>query len=315
MSKSWSRRLIKHPLSLDLLRWSKRYAIPGFGGVPIYTIVRFLYEAYTKDRLMTRANSIAFNLMLAIFPALIFLLTLLPYLPFAVNYSQLMLDSLEEVMPREAHSFLSEIVGIITGRRNQGLLSIGFVLAIIFSSNGMLSLMTAFNKRDKTHFKRRSIIRERLIALFLTVSIGVLFVAALILVVAGNSFFSFLNLADKIPKIAQYSVIFGKWVVTFLMIYIGVTVIYRYAPKLKRRIPIINPGSVMVTIFSLITSIVFSYIVNEFGRYDQLYGPFGALIVIMIWLQINAFIILAGFELNASIAMNQPLDDLKVEED
>ncbi len=293
---------------LQILRWSKKYALPGFGGVPIFTIVQFLYNESMNDRLMTRANSIAFNLMLAIFPALIFLLTLLPYVPFADDYTTLLMESLQGVMPQTAHAYLNEIIKSITDRPSGGLLSLGFILAMIFSSNGMLSLMAAFNKRtkkNKSFFKNRGVLRERLLALILTIAIGLLFIISLIMIVAGGQLISLINIEEKLPLITQVLIFIGKWIATFLIIYIGVTIIYSYAPKFRKRIDFVNPGSVMATILSLLTSIGFSYIVNEFGRYNELYGSFGALIVIMIWLQINAFIILSGYELNASIALNQ----------
>ena len=127
----------------------------------------------------------------------------------------------------------------------------------------------------------------------------------MIIIVIGNRFFLWLNLEEKIPTITQYGILIGKWAATFILVYSGVTILYRYAPKLRKRISLINPGSVMATVLSLASSIVFSYIVNEFTRYNELYGSFATLIITMIWLQINAFIILAGYELNASIALNQ----------
>jgi len=72
-----------------------------------------------------------------------------------------------------------------------------------------------------------------------------------------------------------------------------------------KRTPLISSGAIMATILSLLTSLGFSYFVNNFGRYNEIYGSIGALIVIMIWLQINAFVILIGYELNASIAVNR----------
>ncbi len=313
MSRFTLNNITRHPKLIQLLRWSKAYALPGFGGVPIYTIIKFLYDQYTGDRMLTRANSIAFNFMLALFPALLFLLTLIPYLPFMEDKTTLLLETIEGVMPSTAYDYLESIVGSILDQRNQELLSIGFILALLFSSNGMLSLMTAFSKKDKQHFKHRTILKERWVAILLTLAIGFLFISSLILVVVGNIVFNLMELDEILPRFTQLLLLTARWLVTFIVVYAGVTIIYRYAPKFKNRTSFINPGSVMATSFSLLSSLGFSYIVNEFGRYNEIYGPLGALVVIMIWLQINAFIILAGYELNASITMNMPLSDDHIE--
>jgi membrane protein len=257
--------------------------------------------------MLTRANSIAFNLMLALFPALLFLLTLLPYLPFVGDKSTMMLQSFQGVLPTSAFDYLSSIVQSIIGQKNQELLSIGFILALFFSSNGMLSLMNAFSKNDKKHFKHRTIIKERWIAVVLTLAIGFLFIFSLILVVVGNIVFQIMDLDQILPRFTQLLILTARWLVTFAAVYAGVTIVYRYAPRFRQRTSFMNPGSIMATLLSLLSSLGFSYIVNEFGRYNEIYGSFGALIVIMVWLQINAFIILAGYELNASITMNKPL--------
>ena len=312
MSKKWLERLINIPWIKAVLDWSQAYSPPGFKGVPVYTVVGFLYHEFTNDRILTRANSIAFNFMLAIFPALIFILTLIPYLPFAENYSQLLMDSLEGVMPNNAHAYLSEIVTSLAIHKNQGLQSIGFVLAVIFASNGMLSLMSAFNKSNKEFFKSRTILKARLIALWLTAVIGLFFVISLLLVALGHRFINLIDFDDSKYSFFEILLIGIKWFLTVSVVYIAVTIIYRYAPKLKNRIAFINPGSIMVSVLSVLTSIVFSWIVNKFGRYNDIYQSFGALVVIMLWLQLNAFIILAGYELNTSIIFNRPLRTRKI---
>jgi membrane protein len=130
--------------------------------------------------------------------------------------------------------------------------------------------------------------------------------------VVGNYTYQILGFDNEVPEMVLFLIFILRWIVNFLVVYIGVTIIYRYAAKFKTRTKLINPGSVMATLLSLLSSLVFSYIVNEFGRYNELYGSVGALIVIMVWLQINAFIILAGYELNASITMNRPLSDKSI---
>ena len=103
-----------------------------------------------------------------------------------------------------------------------------------------------------------------------------------------------------------------RWLILFVSFYSVISLIYRYGPSLLKPLKLINPGAILATVISILSSVVFSYFVNTFGRYNEIYGSIGALIVILIWLQINSFILLAGFELNASIAVNR---DLKMMEE
>jgi len=164
-------------------------------------------------------------------------------------------------MPKNAYQYLLGIIEGIVGIKREGLLSLGFFLAIFFASSGMLTLMYGFDKSYEESFKTRGYFKKRLVAVSLTLLLSILFI-----------------------------------------------------PSLRKRIPFINPGSILATILSILTSYAFSYFINNFGRYNELYGSIGALIVIMLWLQFNAFVILIGYELMASIAVNRDLINGKVDE-
>ena len=96
-----------------------------------------------------------------------------------------------------------------------------------------------------------------------------------------------------------------NWFVAIFLVYTGISLIYTLGPSMHRRIPFINVGAMIATILSLITSLGFSFFINNFGRYNEIYGSIGALIVMMVWIQFNSFILLVGFELNASISVHK----------
>jgi membrane protein len=304
-------KILHHPLISRILDWSKKYSPPGFDGVPIYKVIQFIINEANKDNIVNRANSVAYSVFLAIFPAIIFLFTLLPLFPFIQDYTLLFSDYLHGLVPEEAHAYLMNIITDITSKRREGLLSLGVFLALFFSSNGMLTLMSGFDKTYHITFHERNYFVKRLVALNLTIVLTVLLIISFFLVVLGDKIFywiyDFAHLSDK----SLFLLKMIKWLVAILLVYSGISIIYRYGPSMYKKIPFINIGSIMATVLFLLTSLAFSYFINNFGRYNEIYGSIGALIVILIWLQINAFIILVCFELNASVAVHK---DLMVQE-
>jgi len=293
-------------LLLRLLDWSKSYCLPGFDGVPVYTIVSFVYKESLRDTITTRANSIAFNFLLAIFPAIIFLFTLIPLMPFSEYYTNVIKNTLDSALPENASTYFLDIIKGITMQKHGGLLSLGFLLSAFFASNGMVTLMSGFDKSYDKTFKKRSYVKQFGIALILTQLLIILFLFSVVFVVIGDEVLAWIL---DLMNIEGGAFISNGWslILAVLVIYTSITIIYRYGPSMHKRTAFISPGAILATVLSIITSIGFSFFVNHFGRYNEIYGSIGALIVIMIWLQLNAFILLIGFELNAGIAVNRDL--------
>lgn len=289
----------------SIKRIGKKYSFPGFAGIPIYYVIRFIIQELTKDDLTTRANSVAFNFFLSIFPAVIFLFTLIPLFPGSLDLLTLFSNSTKDIIPETAHNYLFEIIEGVVSIKRGGLLSIGFFLALIFASSGVSTLMYGFDKSYAHTFKKRGLIRHRLVAIALTTLLTLLLVSSMTLIVFSNQILSTLNLDffDSSTNAFIFSIL--KWLTVIAIFYLAITLIYRYGPSMYQRIPYLNPGATLATAFSILTSLGFAAFVNNFGRYNEIYGSIGALIVILVWIQINSFIILAGFELNASIAVNR----------
>ena len=287
-----------------LLLWSKSYIPPGFSGVSLFDTTTFVLKEIQKDNLTTRANSISFSLFISIFPAIIFLFTLLPLFPIVKDYTLILSQQLKGVIPESAHEYIFSIINDITSIKRDSLLSLGALLALFFSSNGMLTLMSGFDKAYHETFKQRNWLQARFIAISLTIILSLLLIVSLILMVLESSAKDYLREAYDISE--SYLIAFSvfNWFFAIFMVYTGISLIYAYGPSMHRRIPFINVGSVIATIFSLVTSFAFSFFINNFGRYNEVYGSIGALIVMMTWIQFNSFILLVGFELNASISVH-----------
>lgn len=300
-------RLSELPILGKLVRFTQRSSLPGFGGVPIYNVGQFVWnEAIKEDNdIVTRSNSIAFNFFLSLFPLMIFLFTLLPLLPFTADYVDLFRQSTTDLLPKEAHQYLFGIIDGVASIPRSGLLSVGFIFAIFFSSSGMVTLMYGFHKSYDQVFKKRSYIKNRLVAIGLTLLIALLFLISMFMIIFGKPILSVA--IDKLNMSSHATFVFTctKWLIVVFVIYFGISLIYRYGSAMKKRIGWINTGALLATILSIISSVAFSFFINSFGRYNEFYGSIGALLVLMLWIQINVFIVLVGFEFNASIAVNR----------
>ncbi|MBT8231201.1 MAG: YihY/virulence factor BrkB family protein, partial [Saprospiraceae bacterium] len=258
--------------------------------------------------------SIAFSFFLSLFPAIIFLFTLLPMFPLTADYISLFKNSTQDFLPLEAHNYLFGVIEGVLATNRGGLRSVGFIFAIVFSSSGMLTLMYGFNKSYELVFKKRSYMKNRLVAIILTLLVGSIFMISIFLIILGQPLLELI--IDKLNVSGYSTGVFNvfKWLIVLSVVYLGITIIYRYGSAMKEKLKWINTGAILATLISILSSLVFSFFINSFGRYNEIYGSIGALIVLLVWIQINAFIVLIGFELNAGIAVNK-VDKILEKED
>lgn len=298
------------PIIEQVLDWSKKYAFPGFDEVPIYYVIKFVIQEAQKDSITTRASAVAFNFFISLFPLIIFILPLLAQTRAATNYIQIFRDSIKGVIPENAEAYIFQLIDGIKSEGNITWLGLSFFLAIFFSSTGMDTLMTGFDKSYNATFRKRSIVKQRFVALILTLFLSLLVMASVILIILSNQFLGmiFQQLGMETSPGLVKAVL--RWVILLLLFYSVITIIYRYGPAMRQRVKFFSPGATLATLLSILTSVGFSYFVNAFGRYNEIYGSIGALLVMLIWIQLNAFVMIIGFELNASIAVNRDLRKL-----
>ncbi len=287
-----------------LIEWTKVIVLPGFSPLPLYTVAAFFFQEIAKESLVNKASSLAYNFLLAIFPGIIFLFTLIPYIFPRKGQEQLMaLISL--VLPPNAFSAVESTLEDIIKIPNGGLLSFGFFAALIFATNGIHTLMQAFNKSSLI-IESRTWFRQRLVALYLTLLMAFALLLGIGVIIAGEYVFAYLEseLSFK-ASFWVYIVDFARWLTLTLVYFITISMLYRYGPATPKKWSLFSAGSWLATILAVFTFWGFSYYIQNFGDYNKLYGSIGTLIVIMIWLYLNSLIILIGFELNASIDLSK----------
>ena len=294
-------------ISRDLIRlWerilvkAKKITFPGFDGMALYDVMVFFWRSIVDGALSTRASAIAFSFFVAMFPAIIFLFTLIPYIPID-NFQNELFLLIEDMVPETTFMAIKETVLDILTRQRGGLLSLGFFMALIFSTSGFASMMSAFDASLHS-FERRTWLGQRLIALLLLAILSVLIAVAIALITYGQHFINYLVASGYLKDhFTFYMLTFGKWVVILFLFFMANSFLYYLAPAKKTKWRFISAGGTLSTVLSIITFVGFSYYINNFGQYNKLYGSIGTLLVILLLMYILSTILLVGFELNASI--------------
>jgi membrane protein len=298
------RQLLHFKLYSSFIEWTKNCVLPGFSPLPLYTVATFFFREIGKDTLVNKSSSLAYSFMLAIFPGIIFLFTLIPFIPIHGFQDQL-LNLIELVLPHNAYDAFESTLNDIVKNQNTGLLSFGFLSAIFFATNGVKNLMKAFNKSSLI-IETRGWIKQRLIALALTVFICLSIIACITAMALGEVLLKYIKEELHLKaSLAVYAIQFTRWSLLAGLYFITISILYRYGPSHAKKWKLFSAGSWLATILAFLTIWGFSFYINHFASYNKVYGSIGTLIVVMIWLYLNSFILLIGFELNASVDVSK----------
>ncbi|HMC98522.1 MAG TPA: YhjD/YihY/BrkB family envelope integrity protein, partial [Ferruginibacter sp.] len=240
--------LVSLPVSF-LIRKSKRILLPGFQGIPLFDVIRFFFLQAKKTGFTERASAIAFNFTMTIPPVIIFLFTLLPYLPISRDFIAQIFLLIRDIVPGQKNNApLIKFLGDILHKPRTGLLSTGFVLAMFFSSNAVLGIMRSFDKQYIGFTKRRSY-HQRWAALRLTFILFILFFLCISLLMMQGAVAKLIGL----KKTLLVSIIKDfRWGLIILLFFYSVSFIYKYAPAVHKKWKIISPGSILATFLMIV---------------------------------------------------------------
>lgn len=277
---------------------SKETSLPGFRGIPIYDVVNFFIGQVQTIGMTERASSIAFNFVMAIPPAIIFIFTLIPLLPITDQFQEQLFDLIRDVIPGEKEKpvLVNFLKDFINNPRN-GLLSLGFVLSMFFSSNAMMGIMRSFDK-NYIGFRKRKGFQKRLVAIKITMFMYIIVFVSVLLLTGREFVLEYLGIKNET---ARAIILNARWLVIILLFFACISFIYRHAPAVHKKWRLINPGSILATFLMLLMTLLFSWWVGQFGQYNQLYGSIGTVLILMALIFLNSLVLLIGFELNVSI--------------
>lgn len=275
---------------------TKKIILPGLDGLSFYD----LWEIYTvgiiQGTFSTRASAIAFSFFMALFPFLLFMLNLIPYVNFIDDFQLQFLIFMDSLLPPNTHDFFNDIFLDIANTPRGGLLSIAFILSIFLMTNGVNAIFTGFEFSYHTSHNR-SIVRQYIVAVGISLALAMVLLLTVILVVYLNyvvNDFNGINTNEASP-------VFVKYTAFILLVYVAVSTLYYFGTKEARQARFFSIGAIFTTILIVLNTYFFGLYIENFSTYNELYGSIGALLILMVYIWLNSNILLLGFELNASL--------------
>jgi len=299
MSKEVENTLKKIPILSWFVKQAKKVILPGLEGLSLYDLWEIYSVGIIKGTFSTRAGSIAFSFFMAIFPFLLFILNLIPYVWFIDDFQLEVLAFMDTLLPPQTSGFFNDVFADIVNTPRAGLLSFVFILSIFLMSNGINAIFTGFEFSYHTTINR-SIIRQYFVAL------GTSIIIALMLLIAVIVFVYLTYIIENLKSMGIFSdnliwAQIGRYLIFILLIYNAVATLYYFGTKEGKKSRYFSIGAVFTTILIMVTTFLFSIYIENFSTYNKLYGSIGALLIMMVYIWLNANILLLGFELNASI--------------
>lgn len=282
--------------------WKKKTSqivLPGLDGLTAYDLWIIYSGGIINGTFSTRASAVAFSFFMALFPFLLFVLNLIPYISFIDDFQLQFLVFMDSLLPPTTSEFFEDIFLDIANTPRAGLLSISFLLSIFLMANGVNAIFTGFEFSYHTK-ANRSIIRQYIIALGISILMALLLLITVI--VAVYLTYAIDDLNDlKIMGERGISAPLVKYSVFIVLIYLTVATLYYFGTKEGKQAEFFSIGATFTTLLILLTTYLFGLYIENFSQYNELYGSIGALLVLMIYIWLNSNVLLLGFELNASL--------------
>lgn len=299
MTKKVENKLKKIPVLGWVVRKSKRIILPGMEGLSLYDLWEIYSVGIVQGAFSLRANSIAFNFFMAIFPFLLFLLNLIPFIWFIDDFRLKFLVFVDGHLPPQTHGFFGDIFTDIASNQRVGLLSFVFILSIFLMANGINAVFQGFESSFHTQV-RRSFFRQYIIAIGVSIIVALLLLFTVIVTIYLTIILENLRtyglFSDNVfwIKIVRYLVFMA-------MVYVLIATLYYFGTREGRLHKFFSIGAFFTMILIILTTFLFGIYINNFSTYNELYGSIGALLIMMVYIWLNANILLLGFELNASL--------------
>ncbi|MGB2761540.1 MULTISPECIES: YihY/virulence factor BrkB family protein [Maribacter] len=312
MSLEVEEKLEKIPIINWFVLFLKKIRLPGFEGLSVYDLIEMYVLGILRGTLSTRASAIAFSLFMALFPLIIFMVTLVPFLlPYiSIEHGDFEVQFrlfLESFLPNATGDYFGEVFQQIKDQKRGGLLSSSFLLSIFLVANGVNAIFGGFETSyhiDLTRHFFRQYLYALMVGLILSILILVGFVAFIYF-----EFYVLGYLSEFAAKQGGYilgedevvGVQIAKVLFFIILSYFTTAILYYFGTREGRQAKFFSFGALMTTTLFLITSYLFGIYVEKFARYNELYGALGGLLILMVYIWLNSNILLLGFELNASL--------------
>lgn len=290
---------IKRLYSL-FIKLLKRVNLPGKSKINLFDFLNYFTKGLVDDSITQKASSISFNFFMALFPGIIFLFTLIPLIPID-GFQGTLMTMIKNILPQQTNQASIEIIQDIISRPRGGLLSFGFIFALFFSTNGVNAVINAFNSSIYVT-ETRSFLSQRVMAIYLVFILFFLLITSISLLLASKYVYYHISDIAIFQNYFIYLLFYvSKYIVVLALIYFAFSFMYYLAPSSKIRYKFFSQGALVATILSILSSQGFNYYINNFSKYNLLYGSIGTILIILLWIYFNSLILLIGYELNTSM--------------
>lgn len=300
MSAEVGSKFSKIPVIKQLIALLQRIKLPWLHGLSLYELLDLYFIGIIEGAISYRAAAIAWSFFMALFPFMLFILNLIPYIPIQ-GFQEDFLDFVQQSVPPTTYDAIAVIIEDILHNSNSGLISTGFFMAILLMTNGVNAILGGFESSHHIDIlSKRKFFRQYFVSLGLSILLSFVLIITVAAIVIFEVFIQKTKiqdvLSDKIPLIEM-----GRYIFLILMILITTSLLFKFGIKRDAKRSFISIGSVFTTILIIISSYFFGIWVVKFSKYNELYGSIGTLLVVMFYIWINCMILLLGFDLNSSI--------------
>ncbi|NNK82967.1 MAG: YihY/virulence factor BrkB family protein [Flavobacteriaceae bacterium] len=306
MTKQVEDKLDSIPVLNLVVRFLKKIKLPGFEGLSLYDLLEMYIIGIVEGALTTRASAIAFSFFTAIFPFLLFIIIIIPFIPIE-GFQIQFLSFLDTFLPPQTSEFFEHnIFENITTTSQGSLISTVFLLSIFLMANGVSAVFSGFEHSYHDQLTR-SVFKQYLYAL--GVALILAFLVVLTVGVLGYSqLYIVTPLYERISgeeinasEAGLFWIKTSKYLFATVMIYVATATLYYFGTKEGRHSKFFSLGALFTTLLIALTSYFFGIYIENFSKYNELYGSIGALLILLFYLWLNSNILLLGFELNASL--------------
>ena len=291
-------RFEKWPVLGYLTRIMRWIELPGFQGLSLFDLIEIYGVGLVKGAISSRASAIAYSFFMAIFPFLLFILNVIPYLPIR-NFQARFLRFIDDLLPAQTHDFFYPVIEDIATNPRTGLLSFTLILAMFTMSNGVSAIFSAFEYSIHVTINR-GYIRQY----FISVGVAILLSGILIMTLGGIAYGEYLiNVLKKDTLIDNdlFWLSFVQYLFFIVMLYVIVASLYYFGVQKRVKSSFWSVGALVTTLLILFTTYGFGVYINNFSKYNELYGSIGALLIMLFYIWLNANLLLLGFELDQSL--------------
>ncbi len=273
--------------------------IPGLAGIGPGQLGKRSVKEFLADDMTTYAAALAYHVLLALFPFVIFLVALLGFLNIPQFFDWLVSQA-QTALPQQAAQQVVQVIREVQGQAQGGLLSFGIIAAIWAASAGVRSLMNALNAAYDVEESRPSWQRY-LLSILYTIALAVMLIVAAGLMLIGPQVAEWIAGQVGLGNLFLTLWTWLRWPVAVLLLMLALAIVYYAAPNVSQPFRFITPGSVLAVIVWILASLGFSYYVSNFGSYGATYGSLGAVVVLLLYFFISSAVLLLGAEVNAEI--------------